>query len=86
MPVVGYRNQALGGTLALADVGVGVAMDEVAAAAATVRALDADRPLLARNTRHAVAFARRHSFGDTTRRRIDHLVQLGRGARRGSPS
>lgn len=81
VPIVGYLNQALAGILALADVGVGVAMDDVAAAAAAVRALDADRSLLARKARHAAAFARRHSFEDTYRRRIDQLVQLGRAAR-----
>lgn len=35
--VVGYHNMTLGGILALADVGVGVAMDDVAAAAAPGR-------------------------------------------------
>jgi hypothetical protein len=80
VPVLGYRNKALGGILALADVGVGDAMDDAAAAAAAVRALDADRSLLARKARHAAAFARRHSFEDTYRRRIDHLVLLGRPA------
>jgi hypothetical protein len=39
-------------------------MDDAAAAAAAVCALDPDRSLLARKARHAAAFARRHSFED----------------------
>ena len=65
VPVVGCGSKALAGIPALAHVGVGVAMDDVAAAAAAVRALDADRSLLARKARHAAAFARRHSFEDS---------------------
>ena len=76
VPIVGYRNRALAGILARADVGSAVEMDDVAAVADAVRALDFDRSLLARQSRNAAAFARRHSFEDTYRRRIDHLRQL----------
>jgi glycosyltransferase involved in cell wall biosynthesis len=76
IPIAGYANKALSGILEMADVGVGVPMDDVAGIAAAIRRLDADRALLSRKARNAAAFARRHSFEDTFRNRVDHLRRL----------
>jgi glycosyltransferase involved in cell wall biosynthesis len=85
IPIVGYANKAFSGILELADVGVGVPMDDVAGIAAAIRQLDADRALLSRKARNAVEFACRHSFEDTFHNRVDHLLRLA-GEARGAPA
>lgn len=84
IPIVGYANRALAGILARADAGIGVAMDDVAGVAAAIRQFDADRALLARQSRNAVVFARPHSFEQTFRRRVDHLLQVAGAAPAGA--
>jgi glycosyltransferase involved in cell wall biosynthesis len=81
IPIVGYANKAFSGILDMVDVGVGVAMDDVAGIAAAIRRLDSDRALLSHKARIAAAFARRHSFEDTFRNRVDHLLRLAGEAR-----
>ncbi|UCH17454.1 MAG: glycosyltransferase [Burkholderiales bacterium] len=76
IPIVGYANKALSGILEMADVGCSSAMDDVAGIAAAIRRLDSDRALLSRQSRAASGFARRHSFEETFRNRVDHLLRL----------
>ena len=76
IPIVGYANKAFSGILEMADAGCSVPMDDVAGIVAAIRRLDADRALLSHKARIAAAFARRHSFEDTFRNRVDHLLRL----------
>jgi glycosyltransferase involved in cell wall biosynthesis len=76
IPIVGYANKAFSGILEMADAGCGIPMDDVAGIVAALRRLDADRALLSHKARIAAAFARRHSFEDTFRNRVDHLLRL----------
>ena len=76
IPIVGYENRALGGLLRVADVGTGVAMDDIDGVVDALTRLDADRSAIARMSRSALAFARGHAFEDTFQRRINHLIDL----------
>ena len=76
IPIVGYENRALGGLLRLADIGVGVPMDDIDGVVDALMRLDADRSAIARMSRAAVVFARGHAFEDTFQRRVDHLIEL----------
>lgn len=76
IPIVGYNNRALGGLLRVADVGTGVAIDDIDGVVDALTALDADRPAIARMSRAALNFARGHAFEDTFQRRINHLIDL----------
>jgi glycosyltransferase involved in cell wall biosynthesis len=73
VPIAGYRNDAFLGVLALGDCGVGVGMDDHAALADAVAALDRDRDRLATLTRNAAAVSQAHLFEPVFARRIDHL-------------
>ena len=76
IPIVGYENRALGGLLRVADVGTGVAMDDIDGVVDALTRLDVDRSAIARMSRAALAFARGHAFEDTFQRRINHLIDL----------
>lgn len=78
IPIVGYGNRAFAGILDLADVGTAVAIDDIDAVVDAIARLDADRQLLAAQSRTAAAFSRGHGFEDTFRRRVDHLLQVAR--------
>jgi colanic acid/amylovoran biosynthesis glycosyltransferase len=73
VPIAGYRNAAFDGVLALGDCGVGVAMDDHAALADAVAALDRDRPRLAALTRNVASVAQPNLFEPVYARRIAHL-------------
>jgi glycosyltransferase involved in cell wall biosynthesis len=75
VPIVGYDNRAFTGILDLADVGTPVRMDDVDGVVTALCALHADRARIARQSRTAAAFARRHTFEDTFKSRIDHLAR-----------
>lgn len=81
IPIVGYGNRAFAGILRRADVGAAVAMNDIDGVVDAIARLDVDRDRIARMSRNAAAFARGHSFEDTFRRRIDHLLQVVGGAR-----
>ena len=76
IPIVGYENRALGGLLRVADVGTGVAMDDIDGVVDALTRLDADRSAIARMSRAALIFARGHAFEDTFQRRVDQLIDL----------
>lgn len=76
IPIVGYENRALGGLLSLADIGVGVTMDDIGGVVDALSRLDAERNAIARMSRAALAFARGHAFEDTFQRRVDQLIEL----------
>jgi glycosyltransferase involved in cell wall biosynthesis len=76
IPIVGYENRALGGLLRLADIGVGVPMDDIDGVVDALARLDAERGAIARMSRAALAFARGHAFEDTFQRRVDQLIEL----------
>ena len=76
IPIVGYDNKAFAGILEMADVGCNVAMDDVAGVVEAIQQLDANRGVLAKKSRTAAEFSRRHSFEDTFQHRVDHLLSL----------
>ncbi|MCB1998015.1 MAG: glycosyltransferase [Burkholderiaceae bacterium] len=76
IPIVGYANRALAGVLRLADVGVGVPVDDVEAVVEAVAGLDQNRARLAELSRAAARFSREHAFEDTFVRRVRHLEAL----------
>jgi glycosyltransferase involved in cell wall biosynthesis len=74
VPIVGYRNQAFGGILDLADVGWGVKPDDLEAVSLMISHLDRTREEIAEKSRNAVKFGRKHDFETTYKNRIDHLL------------
>ena len=82
VPIVGYRNQAFGGILELADVGWGVRPDDLDAVAWMILQLDLAREKIADKSRNAVGFGRLHDFDTTFRNRIDHLLSITNGRKR----
>lgn len=73
LPIAGYNNRAFSGLTALADIGWGVAMDDLDGIAAIVGHLHQHRDELAAKSKNSAEFARQHDFGSTFQRRIDHL-------------
>jgi glycosyltransferase involved in cell wall biosynthesis len=73
VPIVGYDNGAFAGVLALGPAGIATPMDDVAAIAAAIARLDADRETLATMAAAAAAIGREHSFDRTFASRIAHL-------------
>lgn len=76
VPIVGYGNIAFRGITALGDVGRVVPMDDVAALAAAVVALDRERAALAGMIRAAARISADHSFENVVQQRIDHLRRV----------
>lgn len=74
IPIVGYANRAWAGLLARAEVGQTVPLGDIGAVVDAIAQLDAERATLARWSRQAIAFASAHSFEDTFRRRVEHLL------------
>jgi glycosyltransferase involved in cell wall biosynthesis len=81
VPIVGYRNQAFGGILDLADVGWGVKPDDLEAVTLMISRLDRTREEIAEKSRNAVKFGRKHDFETTYKNRIDHLLSTTKGQR-----
>jgi glycosyltransferase involved in cell wall biosynthesis len=73
-PIVGYDNEAFRGVAWQSGVGWTTPMDDPKALAERVARLDGDRPALAAAARAAKAFAARHTFEETMRRRVGHLL------------
>ena len=73
-PIVGYANEAFRGVTWHSGVGWTTPMDNPKALAERIAQLDADRPALATAARAARAFAAKHTFEETVRRRVEHLV------------
>lgn len=78
VPIVGYRNQAFGGILDLAEIGWGIKPDDLDAVAWMLLRLDLARDEIAEKSGNAVRFGRLHDFDTTFRNRIDHLLSTTR--------
>lgn len=79
VPIVGYDNAAFTGVLALGAVGLATPMDDTAAAASAITALNGDRTRLAAMAGTASAVGRMHSFEKTFTARIEHLRSIVEG-------
>jgi glycosyltransferase involved in cell wall biosynthesis len=73
-PIVGYDNEAFRGVAWHSGVGWTTPLDDPRALAERIAQLDSDRAALATAARAAKAFAARHSFEETMRRRVEHLL------------
>jgi glycosyltransferase involved in cell wall biosynthesis len=73
-PIAGYDNEALVGVVATAGVGWPTPLDDPAALAARIAALDRDRPALADAALRARQFATEHAFEPTMAARVDHML------------
>jgi glycosyltransferase involved in cell wall biosynthesis len=73
-PIVGYDNEAFRGVAWHSGVGWTTPLDDPRALAGRIAQLDSDRAALATAARAAKAFAARHSFEETMRRRVEHLL------------
>ncbi len=82
VPIVGYRNQAFGGILDLAEVGWGVRPDDIDAVSWMILRLDLARQEIAEKSRNAAGFGRQHDFDTTYRNRIEHLLSITNGRKR----
>jgi glycosyltransferase involved in cell wall biosynthesis len=80
VPIVGYKNRALGGLLKLADVGWSTAADAKAEMARKIEELDENRFELANKMRNARNFAKKHSFEASFEKRVDQLWKLSKPA------
>ncbi|MBI5263397.1 MAG: glycosyltransferase [Bradyrhizobium sp.] len=76
VPIVGYANRAWKGLLSKADAGWSVQLRRPALMAKKVEELHGSRDELCSKIDGAISFARKHSFEDEFRRRVEHLVQL----------
>lgn len=76
VPILGYRNRALGGLLSLADVGWITRPEVKADVVKKIITLDQNRFELANKVRNARNFARKHSFEVSFERRVSQLWQL----------
>jgi glycosyltransferase involved in cell wall biosynthesis len=79
VPIIGYRNQAFGGILDLADVGWGIKPDDLEAVSLMIKRLDVAREEIAEKSRNAINFGRKHDFETTYNNRIDHLLSTTKG-------
>lgn len=82
VPIIGYRNQAFGGILDLADAGWGIKPDDLDAVAWMILRLDNARQEIAEKSRNAVNFGRLHDFETTYRNRVEHLLSTTNGRNR----
>jgi len=78
VPIAGYNNESMAGLCTLAKVGWATPMDNIGALADCIAALHKHRQEIARQSREAAAFARRHTFEETMQRRVDHMHECGR--------
>lgn len=81
VPVVGYGNEAFAGLLAI-DPSVGFASPLDRPDALARRIAELDRRTLVDASHACLRFAREHEFESTFARRVEHLVEIARTARR----
>lgn len=70
VPIAGYRNEAFAGLLQRVDAGWGVDIDDVKGLADLIGQLSRNRRPLIEKSRHALEFARQHTFESTFERRV----------------
>lgn len=76
VPLVGFANAAMTGLLEHAPIGWAVPLGDAGAMARQVAQLNRDRAAICEQSRHALAFARQHTFGREFAGRIEHLKQV----------
>lgn len=82
VPIAGYANEAWAGMQALRDVGWLAPMDEPAALAAAIAAIDGDRRGLAAKAERAWQWGAESEFGATFARRVAHFAAVADGEAR----
>lgn len=78
VPIVGYDNSAFTGVCEHANAGWVTPMDQPQQLARQIAMLHQRREEIHDHATRSLAFAMNHSFEDTFKRRVDHLIQLSR--------
>ena len=76
VPIVGYNNEAFAGLVKISGSGWLTPMNQPLTLARQIADLEAHRGQIVRHANQALAFASRHTFEDTFRRRVEHLQAL----------
>lgn len=75
VPIVGYDNEAFVGVVRSSGVGWPVKMNDVRALADKITKLHSSREVIVQASFAALEFASHHTFEETMRHRVDHLVR-----------
>ncbi len=74
LPIVGYKNKAFAGLLALADIGWGSKLNDLNEIKNIIIDLNNNRAVISEKSRTSILFSRLHDFETTFNKRVAHLL------------
>ncbi len=74
LPIVGYKNKAFAGLLALADIGWGSKLNDLNEIKNIIIDLNNNRTVISEKSRRSILFSRLHDFETTYNKRVAHLL------------